>query len=378
MIHFFKKNPLSLLIGVTIATIVLSAYTKHLSDVAIINQGKLKAMHDVEEIIHENIKMQGEKATGKASMIARFPNVKEALKKQDRDYLITELQKTFLLQKEQYGVVEGTFWLPSGIQFLHLFDIKHFGDKVGADLKIVSTTLKGKKGIQGIDIDRYGISIKGSDVSLNEQGEELGAFFVGMNFNTILANIHQDTGFEAAVFGDDEWMTKIKVVDEKPDAEKVIGGFRLIGVTNWKKIRSVLNAKLLTPSTKSNFLIETVNGIDYGVINVPLNNFEGKQIGSIVAVKNFDSYKALLRAGMVKSTAFAILQGILVIGAILLIYNGMLIRPLEHLNDHINALIDGTPDVDISPILGQHDEVGSLAKEIETLRKMYPKALASK
>jgi nitrate/nitrite-specific signal transduction histidine kinase len=97
---------------------------------------------------------------------------------------------------------------------------------------------------------------------------------------------------------------------------------------------------------------------------VPLRDATGRVIGSLVASRSFDHYVKHRNWALVRSVAVALLQVLVLTGVVLLILNGMLLRPLAALT----RIIDGAPEEipgERNDLLQRRDEIGTLARHLK-------------
>ena len=149
-----------------------------------------------------------------------------------------------------------------------------------------------------------------------------------MSFSTVLENIKRNAGFEAGVFVDAPSMQRIATLLPKPDPDRLVGGYQNVEATNWKLVRPMVSAEALSEAKDVVTGVRTVDGIDYGMVAVPLLDFKGARIGSIVGVKSFEEYQRMRGSALVRSIAFAALQALLLAGAMLVLINGLFIHPM--------------------------------------------------
>ena len=136
-----------------------------------------------------------------------------------------------------------------------------------------------------------------------------------MSFSPVLENLKKNAGFEAGVFVDALMMADIANLLPKPDAERMVGSYQNVESTNWKVVRPMVSGDILNEAKDVVTRIKTVDGVDYGMVAVPLLDYKGGRIGAIVAVKRFEDYQAMQGAALVRAIAFAALQAIILAGA---------------------------------------------------------------
>lgn len=145
----------------------------------------------------------------------------------------------------------------------------------------------------------------------------------------MLENLKKNAGFESGVFVDAQKMADIATLLTKPDNEHIVGAYQNVEATNWKVVRPMVSSDILNDAKDVLTRIKVVDGIDYGMVAVPLLDFKGQRIGAIVAVKSFEDFQSMQSAALVRSIAFAVLQAILLAGAMLILINVLFIRPME-------------------------------------------------
>ena len=89
----------------------------------------------------------------------------------------------------------------------------------------------------------------------------------------------------------------------------------------------MVSADLLNEAKDVAVRIKTVDGVDYGLVAVPLLDFKGKRIGAVVALKSFEDYQSLQMSALVRAIGFAFLQAVLLSGVMLILINVLFIHP---------------------------------------------------
>ena len=250
-----------------------------------------------------------------------LPSIQEAFRKGDRDQLVERLVPAFLVQRDKFGVREGQFHLAPATSFLRIFDVTAgHGEDLSSFREMVLATNRKQEAQKGIEIGRRGLSIRGVDVVKDTNGL-IGSFEVGISFSPVLENLKKNAGFEAGVFVDAVMMSDIANLLPKPDAERLVGSYQNVEATNWKVVRPMVTADVLNEAKEVVTRIKTVDGIDYGMVAVPLLDYKGNRIGAIVAVKSFEDYQRMQGSALVRAIAFAVLQAMILSGAMLILIN---------------------------------------------------------
>ncbi|MDB5101852.1 MAG: hypothetical protein JWM80_6273 [Cyanobacteria bacterium RYN_339] len=357
-----------IVISIATVTSALQAYAGYSSSSAMIESAKRKELQTTATLIQNSIAEQSAKAAARASMTVNLPSIQQAFRKGDREELMQRLGPAYIAQRDQFGVREAQFHLAPAISFLRVYapEAGH-GEDLSSFREMVLATNRHTEPQRGIEIGRRGLSIRGIYPIKDEQGT-LGSFEVGMDFDNVLKDCKKTTGYEAGVFVDDKLMTKVATLNPKPDPERVIGGFQNVSSTDWAAIRPMVNPELLNHVKDVTVQLQSVKGTDFGEVLVPMLDYKGVNIGSIVAVRNFSEYQLMARWALVGNAAMAGLQIILLAGALLMVINGMLLRPLAALDQAIGKLAKGEEAPDLAELAKQPGELGSLAKNASKLR----------
>ena len=305
----------------------LNTYFAYASDRQLLESAREKELRTLGTSILNNIQAQSDKAAARASLVCNLVAVQEAFRAGDRELLASRLVPAFLVQREKFGVREGQFHLAPAISFLRVFDLANFGEDLSPFREMVLAANRNPQPQKGIEIGRRGLSIRGIDLVRDAQGP-IGSFEVGMSFSPLLADVKSSTGYEAGAFVEDKLMTAIATGIPRPDAERIIGEYQSVEATNWQVIRGMVNADLLERSNDVTLRTKTVDGIEYGLVLVPMLDYRGKQIGALVAVGSFEASQRALKAALVKIVCSALFQAVLILGALITIINVLFVRPL--------------------------------------------------
>ena len=94
-----------------------------------------------------------------------------------------------------------------------------------------------------------------------------------------------------------------------------------MGATDWNIIKPLLSSELLTSATDIKMELKTIAGIHYGIVIVPLLDYKGINIGSIIAVQEFEAYQNQMNAAIVRAIAFSLLQVLVLAGIVIVMIN---------------------------------------------------------
>lgn len=356
-----------LLFMVAITTSIVSAYSGFGASNAMIESAKKRELNVTATLIQSNINEQINKASARASLVSSLPSIKQAFRAKDRDAIATRLLPAMIVQRDQFGVREGQFILPPAISFLRIYALKdgHGEDLSGFRQMILIANRTGEPQ-RGIEIGRRGLSIRAVYPVKDDDGL-IGSFEIGMSFSSILAQTKTNTGFDSGVFIDDKLMTDVAKLIPRPDNERIVGGYQAVEVTDWAALKPLLSPAMFAKARDVSLDLLTVNGIDYGLVLVPVLDYKGERIGAVVAVRDFSEFQTQQRWALTGTVAMAGLQIVLLTGALLIVVNAMLLKPFEAIALASDQLADGKPATDLDDLANRKDEIGGMARSLQTL-----------
>jgi hypothetical protein len=323
------QKVLFIIIPATLFMAAISAYSSIVSHQAVFNGCKQRELSSVATLLQNDLQSQMNRAAASASMIVNLPSVKEAFRANNHEKLLGMLQPSFLIQRDRYGVLEGQFHTAPATSFLRILAP---GDGRGKDVssfrEMVVNTNKEHEPRKGIEIGQRGLSIRGIDLVKDADGY-IGSFEVGTSFMTVLESVKKNTRFEVGAFVNNDMISRIATSLPPPDAERIIAGFRNIEATDWNILKPIVTPDLLTSDIEVKMMLKTINGKDYGIVTMPLQDYKGDNIGVIIAAQNFDTYHNQMAAAVIRAIAFALLQVLVIAGVVIVTISVMFVRPAE-------------------------------------------------
>ncbi len=365
MMRIRYKIPL-ITLGAVVLTALISSFSNYQTNIKLIENAKKKELKMVARLIQNQLVEQSNVAAGKVAFVVSRPEVIKAFRAKNRDELISIMIPTFKIQRDKFGVRDAQFTLPPATTFLRLHNLALYNDDNSSFREMIIMSMKNQQSYQGIEIGRSGVSLRAIDVVKDAQGV-IGTFEIGMSFGTILDELKMNTNFDAAIFINDDLMTSIATSRHRASQDRIFGELQGIGATDWAKILPNMSTQLLSKVNDVKTITQRINGVDYGVILIPLLDFKNSEIGVIVAISNFSNYQSQLSANLISSIAFGILQTLILYGVVLVSFHVLLMRPLDHLNEVISAR-KNHQQAEINPDLkSRSDEIGELAKNLDAL-----------
>lgn len=358
-----KLKAIILMLTVVVGTSALSAYIAFSDDQAVLDAAMQRELSLVGKMVERSSAEQLAKASARAALIASLPPVQQALRAQDRELLVRLLLTPMQLEREQYGVVDAQFHLPPATSFLRLFDLQQPpGEDLSKLRPMVVAANRQQSPQEGITIGRRGIGLR-SVYPVADGDGHIGSFEIGMDFTTIVHTIKDTTGFEAAVLVERQLMRDIATLVPAPEDYKLVGDYQMLTASNWEVIKPLLPAEKLRSIRKPAQHTRVLDGEMFGTVVLPLRDSTGTVVGSLVAARSFEHYVKQRNWAMVRSAATAGLQVLLLAGVVLLIINGMVLRPLAALT----RMVDGAPEAlpgERQNLLQRRDEIGKLAQHL--------------
>ena len=360
-----------IVILVVLVTSVFLAFCSYQSALQSIDAAGKQELKTTATLIQTSIQEQSSKALARADLISRLPPIQQAFRTKNRNQLLQTILPSFTVQRERFGVTEGQFHLAPATSYLRVFLPNDPEEKdLSSFREMVVITNRKHEPQSGVEIGRRGLGIRGV-VPVSDTLGPIGSFEVALDFKPVLDTLKKVNDFEGGVFVDELLMSTIAKQAPKADNERIIGGLRNQDSTDWKVIRSLVSPDLLTKANDVTLKIQNINGMDYGIALVPLLDFKGKKIGVIVAGRNFQSLTSQARAVLVNNMVLAILQVIVLTGTVLVLFNGLLMRPILALGNLIANSARDDVFITVDDLSTRRDEVGQIARSFELLQKRF-------
>ena len=368
--NFFKKTlsgkiAKALGIALFMSTIINSvAYYSKIKQ--IITYAEQEELFFAEKLIQNLINNVTTQSAARAEVIANLPFVKKALRNQDRDSLISALAVAIEGQHDKYGVAEANFYLPPANLFLRLTEL----DKIEIEDcsafrdSVVQSTKHGAPE-QGLEIGRQGLDIRGIYPVIDEQGL-IGAFEIGMSFEKVLQLNKSINGFDAGIFIYSDIYNQIATDAPKLDLNHHFGHLLNPFATNIEFIHSNVTPLQLAKIHNINRYItkEKSDNQHIGMIEIPLNDFDGNQIGVIVLAKNFENFFKIQKQADIVTIAFFLFQLLFLTGITVIMVNARIKKPLIILENYLKSN-DKENSENLQFIKESNPDLSQLATEIE-------------
>lgn len=310
------------------------------------------------------------KAIATAETIAAMPAVRKAFSDKNRAELLAATQEPFRVQHEKYGISQAQFHIAPAESFLRVHRPESFGDDQSKFRQMVVEVNREKSIRKGIEITTSGVGIFGTMPMSDASGGAVGSFEVGMEIGPLLDELKKAYGFELALFIDEKTLretAKSMKADIFSDQNRV-GPYVKFYSTHPELLRSLVTDADIGITEDSHYMRDS-GGVPHGVLLQPVYNYAKKQIGVVAVAANFSQTRSADGQAVAWQTLLGVLSAVLLIGVILVVVRGMLLRPLEVLSTHTSALADGETGPEALRSEEWCDEMQALANHCARLAK---------
>lgn len=315
------------------------------------------------------LKAMEDEAASDAEIIATMPVVRRAFVARDRATLQAETVPMFEVVEPKWDVDRAQFHTPPGVSFLRLHDPPKFGEDQTPYRPMLAEVHHEKAARKGTAITRQGPAIYGIVPIVDDKGTFVGSFEMGLEFGPVLDSLKRSYGIEGAVFFDEKQLRDVATEIEPGiiTAHNRVGKYIRYHATHPDLLASLVTDKDVE-ITEAKRIERTVARVPWGVQLVPLYNYANKQIGVVALALNFDEDKTLARRALVWQILAAIFAVVVVVGVVVVMIRGVLLRPLAALNERMAALAAGDASRPADPLDDYCEELRGLAASYESLR----------
>lgn len=366
----FRNSAPAILMGavlVVIATlsVVSNLISHHMA--ASFEEGQFALMG---EIMQSKLHGAEGKAIAAAETIAAMPAVKKAFAGGNRNELLATTQEAFRVLHEKYGISQAQFHLAPAVSFLRVHNPGKFGDDQARFRQIVVEVNRANAIRKGIEITTSGIGVFGTLPLSDEGGKPLGSFEAGMEFGPLLDELKKAYGFELALFIDEKALreTATSLKSDIFSEQNRVGPYVKFYSTHPELLRTLVSDGDVNITEESHYLREA-GGVPHGVLLQPVYNYAKKPIGVVAMAANFSATRSADGQAVVWQTLLGVLSAVLLVGVVLSVVRGMLLRPMAVLNQRIKALAEGEDARELPGEAAWCDEMRELTTHCERLAR---------
>jgi methyl-accepting chemotaxis protein len=298
-------------------------------------------------IVRDALEQEARRSLAVADTVAGEPEVAALLRAGDRPGLQAALQSTYDKLAANHGVLVMQFAVSPGTVFLRMHKPEHFGDDASGRPMVMLALGRGEPQ-SGVEIGSSGARVRGVVPIVDAQGR-VGAAEIGVGFDPVLERVKTMTGFEIGAY--------LLVEGEPPADARMVGNYRELAITNRDALGTLVTPGLLDGVEQEEHSRMDVGGERVGVVRQPLLDFSGNKLGVIVGTHSLADLQSAENDALRRSVVLAIVQIVLLAGVVLIAFNGLLLRPVVRLTEHL-----GKGELDDATLLDRHDEIGELAR----------------
>ena len=373
-----QKTPLTVIL---IAGLVFGAanFVSYRSQVHYIEDRNNEQLREIAAEISNGLMGAANAASTYAELVATLPAVRAALRDRDRDRLVKELAPAYKNARAKYGVEQGSFQTPELTSFLRLAVPTLYGDDLSHRDMMVRVR-KEHNTQKGLETSATRVSVRAVAPVLDGENY-LGSFEWGVSLSRLLLRIKANHNADVGLFVDEKtFATPINargaamaaLATKSVDADRVVEGYRTLDTTNVEMMRNVVTRELLVKLHEVTIRTRRIGGIDYGIVALPISDFGGRRLGAILVAKSLAEPQRRVRVTQVTFLTVTMAGLIFLAGAIQLVLNGLLLRPLVEIGEDLETLRTGNyepkPDSE-----SRTDEIGSMAQNVNRLRERLAK-----
>lgn len=364
----FRNSAPTVLIGAVIVVIAMISLVSNIIShrmAASFEEGQFALMGKIMQS-----KLQGAegKAIAAAETIAAMPAVQKAFAAGNRDELLAVTKEAFRVQHEKYGLSQAQFHVSPATSFLRIHNPGKFGDEQSGFRQMVVEVNRVNSIRKGIEITTSGIGIFGTLPLADGGGKVVGSFETGMDFGPLLDELKKTYGFELALFIDEKALreTTTSLNSEIFSEQNRVGPYVKFYSTHAELLRSLVGDGDIVISEETHYLREA-GGVPHGVLLQPVYNYAKKQIGVVAMAANFSETRSADGQAVAWQTLLGVLSAILLVGIILIVLRGLLLRPMAVLTERVSALADGEDGRELPGVDSWCDEMQDLVGHCERL-----------
>ena len=298
-----------------------------------------------------------------ADVLGRLQSVQHGLATSDRQEVLSGLSPGFSEVRAKFGVdvMVATDALNRTVARAH--DPEKFGDDQSKTRPMLVQANAQRLPMTGFEIGAFGLRIRGV-VPVTYAGKHVGVLEIGQRLDAILENIRRVSSSDFAILLDRQVAARA-MADPKSKTE--VSRMIVEAATNEGLIKT-LGEKIQIGLVKENATqATTIGDREYGVLLMPLADFSGQPLGVVVVARDMSDQRELRKTVLVETLAFSGMGAVIMSALILIVMNGLLIRPIEAAARSVEDMAEGRMPEPLPHAEGS-SQVARLFASIERLR----------
>ena len=306
--------------------------------------GELEAVALAEEFsaIQAEIDAESLRAEAMAAVVASIPQVQRAFAEDDRAALEAYFAGGFAGLKSAFGVRQFQFHRPPATSYLRIHKLEKHGDDLSSFRHTVVKANRERSAVHGLEVGVAGLGIRGI-VPVSHAGKHVGTVEFGLSLGQDFV----------------DRITALHGVDLQ---------IHLVRDGVLRPFAASTDANLISPeqlaavgSERPLFVRAEHAGAPYAFYAGALHDFSGKQIGVVVLARDRSAYAAQMASIGRQATIMLVLSVLLLMGLAWLIARDVT-RPLRHTTASLEAIAQGTGNLDSRLDDSGNDEIAALAR----------------
>jgi hypothetical protein len=291
-------------------------------------------------IVQSKFRDAENKALSMAESIAALPPVQSAFAEGKREQLLAIVKEPYAVLKSKYGIVASQFHTAPAVSFLRLHRPENFGDDQSGFRKIVAEVNQEHASRKGIEITNTTVGIFGTTPVRNAD-QIVGSYEVGLDVGPLLDELKKAYGFEVALFMNEQILRdtgKLMKPDVFSDSNRV-GSYIKFYSTHPDLLNTLVTDGDFSTNDEVTYVRDAA-GEPYGVLLQPIYSYSKKPIGVVAVAANFSQTRSADGQALTWQVLLGLASVILLIGVVLVVIRGVLLKPMDALTGHLRAMSD--------------------------------------
>jgi hypothetical protein len=311
--------------------------------------------------VGEEINTTAKYLAAEAEMAAQLPPFQKAVQANSKEQFVGLLGEGYGILKKKYGFAVGQINGADNTVLYRFHQPEEHGDNFTASRKIIVAAHATKQPQNGIEIGSSGVRVRGASPVLSD-GALAGSIEFGMELRPLLEALKARSNADFAVLIDR------RLLNVKPGTAEsnVFGNLKGDSGTNWPLVAKLNDLGKIALVKEPSYGSAALEGVSYGTVTVPLLDYSGSEIGVVVAAKSFNAEGRSLKRLAIGLISGGIIAEICIVAVIVLVFRGMVLRPVAAVAKTVDGLAGGTAAE--LPRPGTVKEVNTLIGAVKRLR----------
>ena len=316
--------------------------------------------------VRAQISHVGRMVSAEAELIAALPAVPKLVAAGSRDQLLEMLRGGYDIQHRRFGLGVEQLNSAGGHVVLRLHNPASFGDDFTHTRQIVVTVHTTGESQSGVEIGTSGLRVRGV-APIADAGKTVGSIEFGMEMGPVLSSLKAASNADYAVMVDDQLFRSLATSSHGEGGAQptIINGLRVDSATDLPLIAKLTSSVDVSIAKDRRYGEAVADKVHYGTVTVPLLDYSGKAIGTIFVARSFESDVHEMRRDLALMIAMVAAGSVLMVAIILIVFRGMVLRPVTALAATARAWAEGK---EAKLPKGGEGPVANLAAALTTLK----------